>query len=360
MAEKSKSAAAGQYLAGLARARSRVAYMPGDPEDDSTAHHHTHNIYEMEAHGKPPPKGHDLQRIVAVAQDAMSNEALGEFSAGSYKKAVALDICVREARKWQQNKKIETLKTHFMRRETQRRADLTRREARVEFMRRVSTSRCASAPRDRLVGSASRHGGTAAAKVDASRPASKVPTRPSTAAAFSRPLAHTQARRVVERNSPRAKSATGCRRAATAGGGSSRRRPRNSSRPTTRFSIVRRQRTFDMSPADLVQGLKLRREDARWKQAGSAPRGRSSAGGAGSRGGGKQKVVGGEKALQSCEATSVSIANFEMALQHNASIAMRKMRAFNSRSASTNRAASAPRHRAKFSANLSTRGQSAK
>ena len=51
-----------------------------------------HNVYEMEAHGKPPSKHRVYQNLVDTAQRSMKNSALKKFSTGSYKRVLALSI----------------------------------------------------------------------------------------------------------------------------------------------------------------------------------------------------------------------------------------------------------------------------
>jgi hypothetical protein len=51
-----------------------------------------HNVYEIEAHGKPPPTHRVLQELVDTARTSMSNQTLRKFKAGSYKKVLALSI----------------------------------------------------------------------------------------------------------------------------------------------------------------------------------------------------------------------------------------------------------------------------
>ena len=56
------------------------------------AHGSHHNVYELEAHGKPATKHRVYQELVSTAKKSMQNKMLTQFSASSYKKVLALNL----------------------------------------------------------------------------------------------------------------------------------------------------------------------------------------------------------------------------------------------------------------------------
>ena len=56
------------------------------------AHGAHHNVYEMEAHGKPPSGHRELQNMVKQAGKSMQNKQLQHFSLQSYRKVLAVTI----------------------------------------------------------------------------------------------------------------------------------------------------------------------------------------------------------------------------------------------------------------------------
>ena len=68
----------------------QVQVLRDDKKKDESGSHH--NVYEIEAHGKPPSTHRVFQELVVTAKKAMNNTTLKHFKANSYKKVLALNL----------------------------------------------------------------------------------------------------------------------------------------------------------------------------------------------------------------------------------------------------------------------------
>ena len=71
------------------------------------AHGSHHNVYAIEAHGKPAAQHRVFQQLVETAQKSMSNQPLKQFSASSYKKMLALNIYQQKISKQKERQILE-------------------------------------------------------------------------------------------------------------------------------------------------------------------------------------------------------------------------------------------------------------